>query len=35
MWSDIGQYIDYENCKCRKRPIDKLIEECSEDINGN
>ena len=24
--------IDYENCKCRKRLVDKLVEECSEDV---
>ena len=28
---DFGEYLDYENCKCRKRLLDKLIEEC----NGN
>ena len=33
--SDIGEYLDYENCKCRKKLIDKLVEECSEDIDGN
>ena len=27
---DIGQYIDYENCKCRKKLVDRLIEECTE-----
>ena len=32
---DIGQYLDYKNCKCRKELISKLTEECSEDINGN
>ena len=26
---DIGQYLDYENCKCRKKFVDKLIEECT------
>ena len=31
---DFGEYLDYENCKCKKRRIDKLVEECSEDING-
>ena len=31
----IGQYLDYANCKCRKRLIDKLVAESSEDINGN
>ena len=29
---DFGEYLDYENCKCRKRLIDKLIEECNENI---
>ena len=28
-------YVDYKNCKCRKKIIDKLTEECSENINGN
>ena len=27
---DIGEYLDYENCKCRKRLIDKLVHECTE-----
>ena len=26
---DIGEYLDYENCNCRKRLADKLVEECS------
>ena len=25
---DVGEYLDYENCKCRKRLIDKLVNEC-------
>ena len=25
-------YLDYKNCKCRKRLVDKLIEECNENI---
>ena len=29
---DFGEYLDYEKCKCRKRLIDKLIEECNENI---
>ena len=29
---DVGEYLDYENCKCRKRLVDKLIEECNENI---
>ena len=32
---DVGGYLDYLNCKCRKRLIDKLVEKCSEDIDGN
>ena len=32
---DIGEYLDYKNCRCRKKIIDKLIEECSENIDGN
>ena len=27
---DIGEYLDYKNCKCRKKLIDKLVEECTE-----
>ena len=29
---DIGQYLDYGNCKCRKKLVDKLVEEYSENI---
>ena len=32
---DIGQYLDYQNCKCRKKLDDRLSEECSEKIDGN
>ena len=32
---DIGEYLDYKNCKCRKKIIDKLIEECNENIDEN
>ena len=31
----IGEYLDYKNCSCRKKIIDKLVEECSENIDGN
>ena len=27
---DIGQYLDYKNCKCRKEVISKLVEKCIE-----
>ena len=30
---DVGEYLDYENYKCRKKLIDKLVEECSENID--
>ena len=32
---DVGEYLYYENCKCRKKLLDKLVEECSEYIDGN
>ena len=32
---DIGEHLDYENCKCRKKLVDKLVEECSENIDEN
>ena len=30
---DVGEYLDYENCKCRKRLVDNLVEECNENID--
>ena len=32
---DIGEYLDYKNCNCGKKIIDKLVEECSENIDRN
>ena len=32
---DIGEYLDYKNCRCRKKIIDKLVEEYSENNDGN
>ena len=29
---DIGEYLDYKNCKCRKKLVDKLVDECDENI---
>ena len=26
----IGEHLDYENCKCRTKLVDKLAEECTE-----
>ena len=31
----IGEYFDYKNCRCRKKKFDKLVEECSENIDAN
>ena len=33
--SDNGEYLDYENGKCRKRLIDNVVEECIENIDEN
>ena len=30
---DFGEYLDCENCKCRKSLVDKLVEECNENID--
>ena len=30
---DIGEYLDYENSKCRKKLFDKLVEEYTETNN--
>ena len=29
---DVGKYLDYANCKCRKKLVDKLVEECTDNI---
>ena len=29
---DIGEYLGYSNCKCSKRLDDKLVEECTENV---
>ena len=28
----VGEYLDYENCKCRKKAVDKLVEEWTETV---
>ena len=30
---DIGEYLDYEKCKCKKKLVDKLVEECTKTNN--
>ena len=29
---DISEYLDYENCKCRKKLVDRLVEECTGNV---
>ena len=29
---DIGEYLDYENCKCRKTLVGKLVDELTETV---
>ena len=29
---DVDEYLDYKNCKSRKNLVDKLVEECTENI---
>ena len=28
----IGEYLDFSNCKCTKKLVDPLVEECTENI---
>ena len=32
---DVGQYLDYKNCICRKSIVDKLVEECIIVVDGD
>ena len=32
---DVGEYLDFENCNCRKRSSDTLVQEYNEYIGGN
>ena len=33
---DVGEYLNYKNCNWKKKMlIDKLVEECIENIDGN
>ena len=32
---DIGEYLDYKNCKCRRKIVGLLAEECSKNIDEN
>ena len=31
----VAEYLDYKNCKCRNRLIDKLVEKCNKNIDEN
>ena len=30
---NIGEYLNYSDCKCRKKIVDPLVEECTETID--
>ena len=30
---DFSEYLDHKNCKCRKRLVNKLIDECNETVD--
>ena len=29
---DVGEFLDYENCKSRKKLVDQIIDECTETV---
>ena len=29
---DVGEYLDYKSCRCRKKLADKLVEKCAETV---
>ena len=29
---DVGEHLDYKNCKCRKKLVDKFVDECTETV---
>ena len=29
---DVGEYLNYEKCNCRKTLVDKLVDECTETV---
>ena len=29
---DVGEYLDYENCKCVKKLVDKFVEKCTKKV---
>ena len=31
---DLGEYLDYKHCKCRKKITDKLVEQCTKTVEA-
>ena len=31
----MGEYLDYENSHCKRKLVGQLVEECSENFDGN
>ena len=32
---DVGEYLDYKNRKFRKKSVGKVVEECTENVEGS
>ena len=32
---DMGEYLDYKNCKCRRKIVGSLVEECRKNVDEN
>ena len=32
---DIGEYLDYKNCKCKRKIVREVVEKCSKNIDEN
>ena len=32
---DVGEYLNYKNCRCRNKMVGELVEECIENIDEN
>ena len=30
---DVSEYLNYENCKCKKKLVDKLVDGCDETVD--
>ena len=29
---NVGEYLDHENCKCRKKLVEQIVDECAETV---